>query len=197
LKKKRTMLSWSSGKDSAWALHTLQQDPDIQLVGLFSTINRTFNRVAMHAVRVELLTRQAERIGLPLHLIEIPNPCSNREYAQVMRAFIDKAAMLDIDAFAFGDLFLEDIRQYRVTQLEGTGITAIFPIWGIPTDALSGTMIAHGLKAIITCIDPAQLPAEFAGRTFDTSFLAELPYTAEPCCENRALHSFVYDAACF
>ena len=191
------MLSWSSGKDSAWTLHRLQQDPDVELIGLFSTINKAFNRVAMHAVRVKLLAQQADRIGLPLHLIDIPFPCSNREYEQAMGAFIEKATMLDIDCFAFGDLFLEDIRQYRITQLEGTGIAPVFPIWAIPTDVLSMTMINNGLKAVITCVDPAQLPAEFAGRIFNASFLADLPDTVDPCGENGEFHSFVYDAPCF
>lgn len=191
------MLSWSSGKDSAWALHNLRQDPDVEVTGLFTTINKVFNRVAMHAVRVELLMQQAERIGLPLHLIEISSPCSNREYEQAMTAFTEKATWLDTDCFAFGDLFLEDIRQYRITQLEGTGITPVFPIWGLATDNLSHTMINQGLKAVITCIDPAQLPAEFAGRTFDAVFLAELPDNVDPCGENGEFHSFVYDAPDF
>jgi len=191
------MLSWSSGKDSAWALHNLRQDPDVEVTGLFTTINKVFNRVAMHAVRVELLMQQAERIGLPLHLIEISSPCSNREYEQAMTAFTEKATWLDTVCFAFGDLFLEDIRQYRITQLVGTGIAPVFPIWGLATDNLSHTMINQGLKAVITCIDPAQLPAEFAGRTFDAVFLAELPDNVDPCGENGEFHSFVYDAPDF
>jgi uncharacterized protein (TIGR00290 family) len=191
------MLSWSSGKDSAWALHRLQQDPGIEVTGLFTTINKTYSRVAMHAVRVELLTQQAERLRLPLHLIEIPSPCSNREYEQAMTAFTEKATRLDTDCFAFGDLFLEDIRQYRITQLEGTGIAPLFPIWGLATDELSRTMINKGLKAVITCVDPAQLPAEFAGRTYDATFLAELPDSVDPCGENGEFHSFVHDAPDF
>jgi diphthamide synthase (EF-2-diphthine--ammonia ligase) len=175
----------------------LQQDPDVEVIGLFTTINKAFNRVAMHAVRVQLLAQQADRTGLPLHLIEIPSPCSNREYQQAMTAFIEKASLLDTDCFAFGDLFLEDIRQYRITQLEGTGIAPVFPIRGIATDELSRTMINNGLKAVITCVDPAQLPAEFVGRAFDACFLADLPDTVDPCGENGEFHSFVHDAPCF
>ena len=195
--KKRVMLSWSSGKDAAWTLHTLQHEPGIELVGLFCTVNKSFDRVAVHGVRIELLVLQAERVGLPLELIEIPYPCSNEIYEKAMSSFIEKAKTLDIDCFAFGDLFLDDIRNYREEQLTGTGITPIFPIWGIPTDELAKTMIRHGLKAVITCLDPKQMPRHFAGREYDESFLNDIPDNVDPCGENGEFHSYVFDGPIF
>lgn len=195
--KKRTLMSWSSGKDSAWALHKLQQDPETDLVGLFCTVNREFDRVAMHGVRVELLQQQAARIGLPLEIIEIPNPCSNAEYETIMGQFVENAKNDNIERFAFGDLFLEDIRNYRETRLAGSGIDAVFPIWGIPTDQLSREMIGGGLRAVITCVDPKQTPVEFAGREIDHGFLDALPEAMDPCGENGEFHSFVFDGPMF
>lgn len=194
---KKTLLSWSSGKDSAWALHALQQQQEIDVVGLFCTVNKTFNRVAMHAVRVELLQQQANSTGLPLHIIEIPYPCSNEDYRQAMATFVAKAKQAGIECFAFGDLFLEDIRRYREDRLAGTGITPIFPLWGIATPQLAETMIAGGLQAIITCIDPNCLDANFAGREYNQEFLAALPATADPCGENGEFHSFAYAGPMF
>lgn len=195
--KRKTLLSWSSGKDSAWALHVLRQMPDIDVVGLFCTINKHFNRVAMHAVRVELLQRQAQSAGLPLHLIEIPHPCSNEDYQHVMGQFVAEAQLKNIECFAFGDLFLEDIRHYREERLQGSGITAIFPLWGIPTDQLAHTMFENGLKAKITCIDPKQLDSSFAGRDYNPAFLADLPAQVDPCGERGEFHSFAYDGPMF
>lgn len=195
--KRKTLLSWSSGKDSAWALHVLRQMPDIDVVGLFCTINKHFNRVAMHAVRVELLQRQAQSAGLPLRLIEIPYPCSNEDYQHVMGQFVAEAQLNNIECFAFGDLFLEDIRHYREERLQGSGITAIFPLWGIPTDQLAHTMFANGLKAKITCIDPKQLDSSFAGRDYNPAFLADLPAQVDPCGERGEFHSFAYDGPMF
>jgi uncharacterized protein (TIGR00290 family) len=195
--KKRTLLSWSSGKDSAWALYKLQQDPGIDLVGLFCTVNKEFDRVAMHAVRVELLQKQAESIGLPLEIIEIPYPCSNAEYEKVMGQFVERAKNDNVEYFAFGDLFLEDIRNYREEKLKGSGIKPVFPIWGIPTDRLSREMIGSGLRTVITCINPEQIPKEFVGREFDEGFLDSLPATVDPCGENGEFHSFVFDGPMF
>ena len=195
--KRKTLLSWSSGKDSAWALQLLQQDPSVDVAGLFCTVNKTFNRVAMHAVRVELLKQQAEYIGLPLHIIEIPYPCSNTEYADKMSEFIGRCKQQNILCMAFGDLFLDDVRQYRENNLSGTGITPLFPLWGLPTDKLATTMIDAGLRARITCVDPKQLTEEFAGRQFDHSFLSDLPDDADPCGENGEFHSFVFDGPMF
>lgn len=131
---RKTLLSWSSGKDSAWSLHVLRQDPAVEVVGLFCTVNKMFERVAMHGVRIALLQQQAKAAGLPIHIIEIPFPCSDAEYADAMTTFIDVATKEQIEYFAFGDLFLEDVRQYREDRLRGTGITPIFPLWGQPTD---------------------------------------------------------------
>ena len=195
--KRKTLMSWSSGKDSAWALHKLQQNPEIDLVGLFCTVNKEFDRVAMHGVRVDLLQRQANSIGLPLQIIEIPNPCNNAEYEQIMGQFVDGAKSDNIDYFAFGDLFLEDVRNYREEKLKDSGIKAIFPIWGTPTDKLSREMIDSGLRTVITCINPKQTPKEFIGREFDDSFLDSLPETIDPCGENGEFHSFVFDGPMF
>ena len=190
-------MSWSSGKDSAWALHKLQQSPEIDLVGLFCTVNKEFDRVAMHGVRVELLQKQAKSIGLPLEIIEIPYPCSNAEYEKIMGQFVKRAKSDNIEYFAFGDLFLKDVRNYREEKLKGSGIKPIFPIWGIPTDKLSREMISNGLRTVITCINPKQTPEEFVGREFNESFLDSLPKTIDPCGENGEFHSFVFDGPMF
>ncbi|MBU6441631.1 MAG: adenine nucleotide alpha hydrolase [Betaproteobacteria bacterium] len=195
--RRKTLLSWSSGKDSAWALHVLRQDPTVELAGLFCTVNQVFERVAMHGVRIELLRQQAAAVGLPLSLIEIPYPCSNDEYARVMDAFVREARGLGVETFAFGDLFLEDVRRFREQGLEGTGITPVFPLWGLPTGALAATMVASGLRALITCIDPARLDRRFAGRAYDASFLAELPEGVDPCGEFGEFHSFAFEGPMF
>lgn len=194
---KKTLLSWSSGKDSAWSLHVLRRQPDIELVGLFSTVNDEFERVAMHAVRLELVRRQAECVGLPLQLIAIPNPCSNSEYESIMNDFVAKAVEDGVECIAFGDLFLEDIRKYREDNLRGTGITPIFPIWGSPTGELSRQMVEGGLRARVTCVDPNQLSADFAGREYDSSFLDAIPAGVDPCGENGEFHSFAFDGPMF
>ncbi|HXH65406.1 MAG TPA: hypothetical protein VNH42_07870 [Mariprofundaceae bacterium] len=188
---KRTLLSWSSGKDSAWALHLLRRDPAIEVAGLFTTVNAVHRRVAMHAVRLELLRRQAAAAGLPLTVIEIPSPCSNDDYAAAMQAFVDQAKADGIECMAFGDLFLEDIRSYRESALAGTGIEPIFPLWLIPTRQLIGDMLAAGVTAHITCVDPKKLPPRFAGRELSESLLAELPEGVDPCGENGEFHTFV------
>ncbi len=195
--KKRTLLAWSSGKDSAWALHLLRQNPDIEPTGLFCTINEVAQRIAMHAVRLELLQQQVLRIGLPLHLLPIPSPCSNEQYEAVMGDFVWQARREGIDCLAFGDLFLEDIRRYREEKLAGSGLTPLFPLWGMATDRLAREMIGAGLRARVTCVDPKVLPAEFAGRDFDANFLADLPEGVDPCGENGEFHTFVFDGPMF
>ncbi|MFZ1416945.1 MAG: ATP-binding protein [Burkholderiaceae bacterium] len=195
--KHKTLLSWSSGKDSAWALHTLRQDPQIELAGLFCTVNQAFNRVAMHGVRVELLQRQADRLGLPLQIIDIPYPCSNEQYAQVMSEFVTQARAAGVTHFAFGDLFLEDVRCYREERLQGTGISPIFPLWGSDTRELSQTMVTAGLRSVLTCVDPKQLSKDFAGRIFDATLLCDLPADVDPCGENGEFHSFAFDGPMF
>jgi uncharacterized protein (TIGR00290 family) len=194
---KRIALSWSSGKDSAWSLHLLRRDPEIEIVSLITTINEAFDRVAMHSVRRQLLERQAEAAGLPLWVIPLPWPCTNDEYESRMRRVCARAVGEDIQAIAFGDLFLADIRAYRERQLEGTGLDPMFPVWQIPTAELARDMIAAGLRAKITCIDPNRLSPDFAGRDFDAQFLADLPRDVDPCGENGEFHSFVYQGPMF
>jgi uncharacterized protein (TIGR00290 family) len=194
---KKVLLSWSSGKDCAWCLHLLRQRPDVEVVALVTTLNAAANRVAMHAVRRALLEAQAERTGLALWAVDLPWPCSNADYEERMRAVCDRALAEGIDAVAFGDLFLEDVRAYRVKQMAGTGLELLFPAWGIPTGALAREMIAAGVKAKITCVDPSKLPASFAGRDFDLSFLDSLPAGIDVCGENGEFHSFVFDAPVF
>jgi len=189
----KTLLSWSSGKDSAWALHALRNDPRYDVVGLVTTINRAADRVAMHAVRTELLRRQADAVGVPLRTIEIPSPCSNEEYEAAMSACVAQAVNEGVECFAFGDLFLEDIRAYREEKLAGSGLTPIFPIWGIDTKQLAHDMINSGLRARITCIDPRVMPRAFAGRDFDLS----LPDSVDPCGERGEFHTFAYDGPMF
>jgi uncharacterized protein (TIGR00290 family) len=194
---KKVLLSWSSGKDSTWALHLLRRDADVQVAALVTTFNSEANRVAMHAVRRPLVDSQAERIGVPLWAVDLPYPCSNSEYEDRMRVVCQRAVAEGIDAIAFGDLFLQDIRDYRVRQLQGTGLEPLFPLWQIPTGDLALDMIAAGVKAKVTCVDPSKLPQSFAGRDFDRRFLADLPRGIDPCGENGEFHTFVYDAPPF
>ena len=194
---KRVALSWSSGKDSAWSLHLLRQDPEIEVVALITTINQEFDRVAMHAVRRRLLELQADSAGLPLWTVPLPWPCSNQQYEERMRDLCARAVREEVRAMAFGDLFLADIRAYREKQLESTGLEPIFPVWLLPTHRLALDMIHAGLRAKVTCVDPKVLAPEFAGRDFDASFLSDLPAGVDPCGENGEFHSFVYDGPMF
>jgi uncharacterized protein (TIGR00290 family) len=194
---KRVLLSWSSGKDSAWALHLLRQRPDIQICGLVTTFNAAADRVAMHAVRRTLVEMQAERAGLPLWPVELPWPCSNVEYEDRMRALCRRATDEGVKGIAFGDLFLEDIREYRVRQMQEACLEPLFPVWGIPTAELGRQMIREGVKARLTCIDPGKLDASFAGRDYDHALLDSLPAGADACGENGEFHTFVYDAPVF
>ncbi len=194
---RKVLLSWSSGKDSAWTLHLLRQQPDIQVAALFTTFNSAADRVAMHAVRRALVEAQAERTGLPLWAIELPWPCSNLEYEERMRAVCQRATTEGITAIAFGDLFLHDIRDYRVRQLQGSGLEPLFPVWQIPTEQLGREMIAAGVKAKITCVDPSRLARSFAGRDYDLRLLEALPSEIDPCGENGEFHTFVCDAPVF
>lgn len=194
---KRTLLSWSSGKDSAWALHALRQSPEHEVVGLLTTVNQVADRVAMHAVRSELLRAQAEAVGLPLHIVPIPSPCSNAAYEAAMKHAIERARQNGVSVMAFGDLFLEDVRSYRVEMLTGTGIEPMFPIWGIPTHQLARDMIQAGLRARLTCVDPKQLAPSFVGREFDAALLEALPAPVDPCGERGEFHTFVYDGPMF
>lgn len=191
-KKKRILLSWSSGKDSAWALHVLQQSRDYEVAGLITTFNEAANRVAMHGVRRELVESQAAATGLPLLPIPLPWPCSNERYELLMAETCTKAVKEGVVGIAFGDLFLEDVRAYREKQMQGTGLEAIFPLWGMPTRELARQMIASGIRAKLTCIDTAKLGARFAGCEFDEALLSALPSEVDPCGERGEFHSFVY-----
>ncbi len=196
------LVSWSSGKDSAWALHTLRSQPEkYDVRGIFTTVTPAFDRVSIQATPRRVLRRQAEVMGLPLYEIPIPYPCSNAEYEEAMREFLDRIRALPEDLgaqhLAFGDLFLEDIREYRESKLEGTGFTPIFPVWGLPTPELAQEMIASGLRAIITALNPTMLPASFAGRWFDQEFLDDLPEGVDPLGENGEFHTCVVDGPMF
>lgn len=197
INKPKLWLSWSSGKDSAWALHALREQGKYEIAGLLTTINEAASRVAMHAVRETLLDRQAEAAGLPLIKVPIPHPCPNEAYEDAMRRAMDHAKRDGVTAIAFGDLFLEDVRQYRIDKLAPTGIDPVFPIWGLETAALARAMVASGLRAHVTCVDPNQLDPAFAGRTFDTDFIADLPDGVDPCGENGEFHSFAYQGPMF
>jgi len=193
----RVLLSWSSGKDSAWTLHVLRQRDDVELVGLLTTLNRNFDRVAMHGTRRSVLEAQASAAGLPLWDIPLPWPCSNEDYERSMRAACDLAVSEQVDAIAFGDLFLEDVRAYREAQLQPTGLNPLFPLWQLPTTELAREMIAGGLQAKLTCVDTKQLPAEFVGRDYDLSLLRELPAAVDPCGERGEFHTCVYAGPMF
>ncbi len=195
--KPRAWLSWSSGKDSAWTLHMLRTRGDVEVVGLLTTLNREAARVAMHAVREELLDAQAEAVGLPLVKIFLPHPCSNEVYETAMRGAIARALDAGITHMAFGDLFLADVRRYREQMLAGTGIQPVFPLWGQPTGNLADRMVAAGLRAYLTCVDPAQLSQAFAGRTFDEWLLKDLPSSVDPCGERGEFHTFAYAGPMF
>ena len=189
--RKKTLLSWSSGKDSAWVLHLLRQDPRFELVGLFSTLNERFNRVAMHSTRAELLRRQADAAGLPLQTINLPDPCTNECYEAIMGRFVSESVAEGIECIAFGDLFLEDIRHYRERQLSGTGIEPLFPLWRLPTSELAEQMLAAGLQAYLSAVDLKKLPASFVGRPWSRELLSELPSGVDPCGENGEFHTIV------
>jgi uncharacterized protein (TIGR00290 family) len=193
----KAVLAWSSGKDSAWALHVLRQQREVEVVGLLTTLNEHFDRVAMHAVRSELLRIQATAVGLPLFSVPIPWPCSNEAYEAAMADALNKLRNEGVSVMAFGDLFLEDVRKYREEKLLGTGIEPHFPLWGLPTPALARDMIGGGLRARLTCIDPKQLSVEFAGREFDADLLDSLPASVDPCGERGEFHSFAYEGPMF
>ena len=194
---KPILLSWSGGKDCAWALHLLRQDPAYEVVALLTTINQQFNRVAMHGFRESLLDQQAEAAGLPVWKVPLPWPCSNDLYESAMATACARAVAEGLHGIAFGDLFLADVRAYRIEKLASTGLVPLFPCWGLPTNELARTMIASGLQARLTCVDPRQLNPSFAGRAFDAQLLADLPATADPCGERGEFHSFVHAGPIF
>ena len=189
---KRVLLSWSSGKDSAWSLHALRQRGEYEVAGLLTTFNEAANRVAMHGVRRELVEQQASAAGLPLWAVPLPWPCSNEQYELLMAETCGKAVAAGIEGIAFGDLFLEDVRAYREKQMRNTGLLPIFPLWGQPTRDLARQMIASGMRAKLTCVDTLKLDASFAGHEFDENLLSALPDGVDPCGEKGEFHSFVY-----
>jgi uncharacterized protein (TIGR00290 family) len=193
----KIILSWSSGKDAAWALHVLRQDSANEVVGLLVTTNDAFDRVAMHGVRRDLVEAQARAAGLPLHVVSIPHPCPNDIYEARMNAFVERARSEGIEAVAFGDLFLEDVRAYREARMSGTGITPLFPLWGRDTSDLAQDMIGAGLAARIVCLDPRQIDRRFIARDFDSALLSELPGGADPCGERGEFHTFAYAGPMF
>jgi uncharacterized protein (TIGR00290 family) len=193
----KVLLSWSSGKDSAWALHVLRQCADIEVVGLLTTINTHFQRVAMHGTRKILVEAQARAARLPLWEVPLPWPCSNDIYEAAMLAACAAAVQQGISGIAFGDLFLEDVRRYREDRLRGTGIGPIFPLWGRPTRTLLSEMLDGGLRARIVCVDPTKLSAEFAGCDLDRELVERLPATADCCAENGEFHTFAYAGPMF
>jgi uncharacterized protein (TIGR00290 family) len=196
---RRVLLSWSSGKDCAWALHLLREQPDVELVGLLTTLNEAADRVAMHAVRRELLEAQAAATGLPLWPVLLPWPCPNEVYEERMAVAIERARSEGVTHTAFGDLFLEDVRDYRIQKLAGTGIEPLFPLFGTPADtpALARQMIDSGLRAVLTCVDPKQLPEHFVGREFNAELLSDLPPGVDPCGERGEFHSFCFAGPMF
>jgi uncharacterized protein (TIGR00290 family) len=195
--KMKILLSWSSGKDSAWALHVLRQSDDVEVVGLLTTINTHFQRVAMHGTRHALLKVQAHAAGLPLWEVPLPWPCSNEQYEQLMSAACVKAVEQGISGIAFGDLFLEDVRRYREERLRGTGLQPMFPIWGRNTHELISEMLDAGVRARIVCVDPSKFPAEFLGRDLDRDVLSKMPAGTDPCGENGEFHTFAYAGPMF
>jgi uncharacterized protein (TIGR00290 family) len=192
--RQQILLSWSSGKDSAWALHVLRQCDDLDVVGLLTTFNETFDRVAMHAVRRQLVEAQAAAAGLRLIPVMLPYRCSNEVYEERIKTAIAAAKVAGVTHMAFGDLFLADIRDYRIRLLDGTGVEPIFPIWTTANDTpdLARQMLDAGLRAVLTCVDPKQLNARFVGREFDAALLEELPAGVDPCGERGEFHTFCY-----
>jgi len=193
----KILLSWSSGKDSAWALHVLNQQHPGAVAGLLTTVNEAVDRVAMHAVRREVLEAQAAAAGLPLIVVPIPHPCSNEDYESRMGRAVSSAVEAGFTHVAFGDLFLEDVRKYREDRLAGSGLVPLFPVWGIPTTSLANEMIAGGLRARLACVDTRVLDASFVGREFDGALLADLPQGIDPCGEKGEFHSCVYAGPMF
>jgi uncharacterized protein (TIGR00290 family) len=194
----KILVSWSTGKDSAWTLHMLNQQYPGAAAGLLTTTNEAFDRVAMHAVRRELLEAQADAAGVPLHVAPLPWPCSNAQYESIMSAAVAGFVRDGFTHVAFGDLFLEDVRGYREAKLAGTGLEPIFPLWKTKTTReLADEMVAAGLRARLTCVDPRKLDPTFAGRVFDRSLLRDLPASCDPCGENGEFHSFAFAGPMF
>jgi uncharacterized protein (TIGR00290 family) len=193
----KAIVSWSSGKDSALALHEVQRAGDVEVVGLLTTITSSFARVSMHGVRESLLDRQTEALGLRAWKVPIPSPCPNDVYEREMARVLGEIEPLGVSTVVFGDLFLEDIRRYRETRLADVGMSGLFPLWGRETAALAREMIAAGIRATLTCVDPRKLDRSFAGRAFDGPLLDALPEGVDPCGENGEFHTFAWASPSF
>lgn len=198
-KTNKVLMSWSTGKDSAYALYKLQQlKNEFEVVGLLTTLTTSFDRVSIHGVRRQLLSEQVKRLGFLPYIVEIPYPCSNETYESLMHTFLTtQASTAEISYIAFGDLFLENIRKYRETKLSETSMQPLFPLWLQDTQFLAHEIIDAGFKAVVTCIDPKKLDTSFSGRVFDKDFLKDLPSDIDPCGENGEFHTFIYDAPLF
>ena len=187
----RALVAWSTGKDSAFALHVAREGGEVEVVGLLTTLTSGYGRVSMHGVREDVLDRQADSLGLPCHKVWIPPACVNADYERAMGEAMADARAEGITRMIFGDLFLADVRAYRERQLEGSGLAPLFPLWGSDTAALAARMVAAGLEATLVCVDPRRLPASFAGRRFDGALVSELPEGVDPCGENGEFHTSV------
>jgi uncharacterized protein (TIGR00290 family) len=193
----RAVVAWSTGKDCAWALHEIRRGGELDVVGLLTTFTSSFGRVSMHGVREEVVRAQAESLGLTLHPVPIPYPCPNDVYESAMREALAQLTAQGVSRVVFGDLFLEDVRQYREERLRGTGVEPVFPLWGRPTAALAASMIDAGTVAHVVCLDPRRLDRSFAGRRFDRALLAALPPEVDPCGERGEFHTCVTDGPMF
>ena len=187
----KAVVSWSSGKDSAYSLYEVRRSGELDVIGLLTTVTETYGRVSMHGVRESILDAQARAAGLPVYKVAIPSPCPNAVYERAMSAMLERLRTDGVSRVVFGDLFLEDIRAYREEKLRGTGVDPVFPLWGRPTPALAEEMIERGLRATLVAVDPRKLPARFAGRAFDKELLAELPPEVDPCGERGEFHTCV------
>lgn len=195
--KPKAWAAWSSGKDGAWALHVARERGEVEVTGLLTTVTEDYGRVSMHGVREELLTAQAESVGLALHVVRIPSGCTNEMYQEKMRACMLEAKSEGVSEVIFGDLFLEDVRAYREKNLAEVGMTARFPLWGRDTTEFAREMIAGGARGYVTCLDPKVMPRELAGRPYDEALLSALPEGVDPCAERGEFHTFVWDGPVF
>jgi len=193
----KVWVAWSSGKDSAWALHVARQAGDVEIIGLLTTSTEAFGRVSMHGVRDGLVDAQAEALGLPLHRVSIPNPCPDNVYEEAMWKVLGDAKNEGVQGIVFGDLFLADVRRYRERQVARAGLVAHFPLWLLDTTSLAREMIRAGVSAYVTCLDPRKMPRALAGAAYDDEFLTKLPADVDPCGENGEFHTFVLDGPFF